>query len=168
MAERRNSALLAEKKYRENNREILNAKRREYYKKNRSKCLAYARQYWKDNPSLRLKHEAARQKRIRENPEERKRRNQQARKDIFKLRKEALAQYGGDCQCCHENRNEFLAIDHIYGCTKELRKEQGGGNTFYRWLKRNGFPSGYQVLCHNCNMAKAFHGYCPHQKDEVT
>jgi hypothetical protein len=29
-------------------------------------------------------------------------------------------------------------------------------------LARNGFPDGYRVLCHNCNMALGQYGYCPH------
>ena len=31
----------------------------------------------------------------------------------------------------------------------------------YPWEK---YPPGYQVLCHNCNLAKGFYGSCPHQK----
>lgn len=30
-------------------------------------------------------------------------------------------------------------------------------------LKRNKFPKGYRILCHNCNLSKSFYGYCPHQ-----
>jgi hypothetical protein len=30
-------------------------------------------------------------------------------------RREALAAYGGCCECCGEQRFEFLAIDHING-----------------------------------------------------
>ena len=31
------------------------------------------------------------------------------------------------------------------------------------WLKRNDYPPGFQVLCHNCNWAKHALGRCPHQ-----
>jgi hypothetical protein len=31
------------------------------------------------------------------------------------------------------------------------------------WLVKNKFPGGFQVLCHNCNYAKARSGRCPHQ-----
>lgn len=37
-----------------------------------------------------------------------------------------------------------------------------GGTDFYRKLKQLGFPSGYRVLCHNCNQAIGFYGRCPH------
>jgi hypothetical protein len=33
------------------------------------------------------------------------------------------------------------------------------------WLRRNKFPSGYQVLCHNCNFSKGHVGICPHEKE---
>ena len=36
----------------------------------------------------------------------------------------------------------------------------------YRWLEKNGFPSGFQTLCHNCNWAKS-RGGCPHQRKRV-
>jgi hypothetical protein len=49
----------------------------------------------------------------------------------------------------------------------------GGGNkhrksiknrNFYLWLKQNDYPSGYRVLCMNCNFAEGKFGYCPHQQ----
>lgn len=164
---RTTQTLEIEARYRESHRLQLNQRRRDYYKNNKEKCLAYSRRYWAEHPELRLKHYTARQQRLMDKPETRVRRNEVARKGMLKLRREVLQQYGSICQCCSESRNEFLAIDHMNGCSRELRQLQGGGSTFYRWLKRNGFPPGYQVLCHNCNMAKGFHGYCPHQKDKV-
>lgn len=32
----------------------------------------------------------------------------------------------------------------------------------YRWLKQQGFPTGFRVLCMNCNFSYGLHGYCPH------
>lgn len=72
------------------------------------------------------------------------------------------------CACCGEKHLEFLSIDHINGGGNKHRKEmvnQGGsGGNIYWWLIKNDFPPGFQVLCHNCNMAKGFYGHCPHQK----
>jgi hypothetical protein len=34
----------------------------------------------------------------------------------------------------------------------------------YLWLKRNNYPTGFRVLCHNCNLAIGFYGYCPHHR----
>jgi hypothetical protein len=34
-------------------------------------------------------------------------------------------------------------------------------------VKAAGYPKDrYQLLCHNCNMAKGFYGLCPHQEQK--
>jgi len=85
------------------------------------------------------------------------------------LRTQTFAAYGGpECRCCGESIREFLVIDHIDGGGNKHRTEVGGGLAFYRWLRKNGFPDGYQVLCLNCNWGKFInHGVCPHRKLEV-
>jgi hypothetical protein len=89
-----------------------------------------------------------------------------------KLRVEAIAAYGGVCKCCPEDRPdravlEFLSIDHMNNDGAAHRRLIGSGN-IYRWLKKNNYPSGFQVLCHGCNLAKAFYGICPHQKTKLS
>lgn len=79
-------------------------------------------------------------------------------------RKKAIKIYGGKCKCCGETRYEFLAFDHINNDGYKHRKKLSGGGAFYRWLKKNNYPNSIQILCHNCNMAKGFWGYCPHTK----
>lgn len=72
-----------------------------------------------------------------------------------------------ECKCCGEKEMVFLSIDHIDGGGTKHRKEQkisGGGYTLCRWIIRNGYPSGFQILCHNCNQAKHILGVCPHKK----
>jgi len=69
------------------------------------------------------------------------------------------------CACCRDGHIEFLAIDHIHGRGHEHRKRVGSGATFYQWLVRQGFPHGYRVLCHNCNMSRGYYGYCPHESE---
>lgn len=83
-----------------------------------------------------------------------------------RLRQEVLEHYGGKCACCGESENEFLAIDHINGGGNKQRKElkRAAGIAFYRWLRMNEYPDGYRVLCHNCNCARGYYGYCPHEK----
>ena len=75
--------------------------------------------------------------------------------------------YGGAaCKCCGETQRAFLCIDHIHGGGLKHLKSIGrkaGAGSFYNWLKKNNFPSGFQVLCFNCNMAKHTQGKCPHQ-----
>ena len=73
-----------------------------------------------------------------------------------------LNHYGLSCACCGEKTVQFLGIDHMNGGGNQHRKKIGGGSRFYQWLRQQGFPTGYQTLCHNCNMAKGFYGECPH------
>jgi len=61
--------------------------------------------------------------------------------------------------------DEFLTIDHINGGGNKQKQEIGGaGIKLYLWMKRNNYPSGFQVLCMNCNFAKGKYGICPHQR----
>jgi hypothetical protein len=56
-----------------------------------------------------------------------------------------------------------LSIDHINGKGAEHLRSIGsisckgrglGGTQFYRWLQRNNYPRGFQVLCMNCQWIK--------------
>jgi hypothetical protein len=71
------------------------------------------------------------------------------------------------CACCGEREVKFLALDHINGGGNQHRKAIGlknrAGHNFYLWVIRNNFPAWFQVLCHNCNMAKGLYGNYPHQ-----
>lgn len=80
---------------------------------------------------------------------------------LRRTRQVAIDAYGGKCACCGTSIYEFLAIDHVNGGG---RKERESLSTHQIVLKviRLGFPSDYRVLCHNCNMAIGFHGFCPH------
>lgn len=85
----------------------------------------------------------------------------------WKLKLEVLSCYSNgkiECACCKINQPEFLAIDHINNNGAEAKRngEPKGGIGFYTYLKKKNYPKGFQVLCHNCNMAKAFYGKCPH------
>lgn len=72
------------------------------------------------------------------------------------------------CKCCGETEIDFLAMDHIDGggkkhfATKELSSTCG--RSIYRWLVKHSYPSGFRVLCHNCNFAYGAYGSCPHQR----
>lgn len=71
-----------------------------------------------------------------------------------KLRDEVFSVYGNSCAVCGESHPAFLAIDHIDNNGADHRRETGNGHRFYQWLRNNGFPDGYQVLCHNHNWLK--------------
>ena len=68
------------------------------------------------------------------------------------------------CRCCEETIMGFLAVDHINGRKHLPEKEKNLNSTsLVNFLFKNNFPEGYQILCHNCNMAKGFYGECPHE-----
>ncbi len=74
------------------------------------------------------------------------------------LKFETIAAYGGKCSGlrttgeCLEDDVDILEIDHINGGGTRQRIESGmRGVNFYRVLRRNGWPTGYRVLCRNCN-----------------
>lgn len=87
------------------------------------------------------------------------------------LKQEVYAAYGGFvCACCGETEPKFLCLDHVENDGARHRKEMGGGgDRILRWLKRNGFPRGFRVVCANCNQGKQLNGgVCPHQESRVT
>lgn len=80
------------------------------------------------------------------------------------LKLEVFSYYGGaSCNCCGEKLIEFLSVDHKENNGAEHRRELKNGS-LYRWLKKNNYPKGYQVLCMNCNFSKGRFGYCPHER----
>ena len=69
------------------------------------------------------------------------------------------------CNCCGEHEFLiFLSIDHITNRKNTTHGEGYVGTQMYRYLRRSGYPPGYQVLCINCNSAKSDSGICPHKK----
>lgn len=56
-------------------------------------------------------------------------------------------------------------MDHIGGGGTQHRRDEGiTGSGIYLWLKKNGYPDGFQTLCHNCNLARGYYGSCPHEE----
>jgi hypothetical protein len=86
-----------------------------------------------------------------------------------KLRLEVFTHYcGGEprCQClgCKTTFIEFLQLDHVIGNGAAHRKENNlgtGGARLWRWVRANGYPEGFQMLCRNCNGAKFTRTLCP-------
>lgn len=81
------------------------------------------------------------------------------------LKREVLMAYGGlRCVKCGRSDIEALTLDHVENNGKAHRKELYGGNGkytssgFYRLMRKNGYPEGFQVLCSSCNLAKHIHG----------
>ena len=80
-----------------------------------------------------------------------------------RLRDRVFAHYGRSCACC--GAGQELTIDHAGGGGREHREElfgpsPGSGAKFHRWLAREGFPEGFQVLCAPCNHSKGDGARC--------
>ena len=91
-----------------------------------------------------------------------------AKEKHLQRRHQALEAYGGKCAYCGVVEEVFLAIDHINDDGGAHRKAIGasGSATIYKWLERNSYPEGFQVLCHNCNFAKYKNSLLVQEEDE--
>jgi hypothetical protein len=82
--------------------------------------------------------------------------------------------YGGAfCRCCGESEISFLSLDHIAGDGASHRRmlNKQSSQNMYMWIKSQGFPPGFQVLCASCNLGKFLNNnVCPHElaRQELT
>lgn len=68
-----------------------------------------------------------------------------------RLKLDAFNAYGGpQCVGCPENDVDVLELDHVDGGGNQHRAEIGQSN-LYLWLKQQGYPEGFRVLCPTCN-----------------
>ena len=150
------------KAWKDANREKVKHHNREWQKANPDRVRA-AQERWKErNPGI----AAQRMREWREKNPERHKENNKRNYEKWKAR--AIDAYGGNrCNCCGETEPLFLSIDHVNNDGAEHRKSVASGIKFYKWLAENGYPDGFQVLCHNCNMGKYRNGgVCPHRNLE--
>jgi hypothetical protein len=72
------------------------------------------------------------------------------------------------CACCGTATLQFLGLDHINGGGNKHRTAlKKAGFTTELWLRKNNFPAGFRVLCHNCNLSRGYYGNCPHEVQKV-
>ncbi len=125
------------KRYNELNREKIRRRRKIFYKKHRQKLIRLSEIWVQKHYQRKL---------IRERLH---RRN---------TKKQVLGHYSPTltCQRCGFSDIRALTIDHIKGDGARHRKRIGklSGSEFYKWLIKNNFPSGFQVLCWNCQYIK--------------
>jgi len=146
-------------------KEERNAKRRKYAKSRRdipevhAKQLEYLKKWREEN---REKHRAGTRR--------------WANKTRLERKQRVFSHYSNGslkCACCGVQGLEFLTLDHIISRKKmdldlqlmnmDYSSELEGKDLYY-WLEKNNFPSGFQILCWNCNFAKGRLGKCPHEK----
>ena len=119
------------------------------------------------NPEAAKRHRQQEKERWFTNPETRFRHRGRNVAHRAKIKLEVFNYYGRVCRCCGEGDLRFLTLDHIANNGAEERKRLGSrgiGHAFYTYLRIEGFPAGYQVLCWNCNCGKRMNGgICPHK-----
>lgn len=152
--------------------ECLRRYQAEYRLTRRERCAEHSRNYRERQGEAYKAKSAARYRQIRDNmtPEElaefRKRDAEGARRYTAALKDAVYQAYGGwRCACCGEAERSFLTIDHVFNDGGKMRREgiHGHSADLYRWLRNNGYPDGFQVLCMNCQFGKHRNGVCPHQ-----
>jgi hypothetical protein len=117
-------------------KQLIQEYNRDYYKKNKEKLDARSKEWVEENKD---------------------RRKNTALHYYYNLQNAAILAYGGyKCAWCGIDEPLVLALDHINNDGNEHRKQIGstGGAKLYKWLRDNKYPSGFQVLCMNCNHAK--------------
>jgi hypothetical protein len=135
---------IRQKEYQEKNKAILKEKAHVYYLNNRDGLLERRRKYREKNRvSL----------------------NEELRNYHSRNKKMCLSFYSKDetprCAVdgCSVNDLDMLTIDHINNDGANHRRGIHEGNKAghgtYRWLIKNDFPPGFQVLCFNHNFKKA-------------
>jgi hypothetical protein len=90
-----------------------------------------------------------------------------------KVKLEVLTHYSSHpptCSWCKYSDVRALSIDHVNGGGKQHRATLNGYH-IYSWLRKNGYPDGYQVLCMNCQFIKKAedkeYGNYAQKKEEV-
>lgn len=139
---------ITDKKYREINHDSLIIKKKLEYLRNKKQYQSTKKEYYKINNQL-IKERA----------------NSFYHENKIKFRLEVLNHYSNreiKCACCGYIGLPFMTMDHENGW-KHLHKRHLGGINLIWWLRKNNFPSGFQVLCYNCNCSKGFFGQCGHK-----
>lgn len=116
--------------------------RKQWQKNNRDKCRKYSRNF-------RKVHQESYRKVAREKERERRK----------KVRMDVLTHYSnGTPKCNHCNISDLrvLTIDHINSDGAKMRKELNlrSSTEHYDYIIKQKYPSGYQVLCMNCQFIK--------------
>lgn len=127
---------------------------RKRYQRHREERLEHDRKYRLDN-----------KEKIREHWKENKELyNKNLREARLTLKVKVLSNYCNSdtpfCIMCKEDDIDCLTIDHIDNNGAKERRTKGRsalGSSLYIGLRKEGFPTGYQTLCMNCQIKKEMH-----------
>ncbi len=141
----------------------------QYYWEHREQRLAYAHKWMLENKEHLRAYNAEYKKRNREKLSILGKQNYQEHREHYLLlgirrsvqvKYEVLLHYSQttipQCVWCGERDIDVLCIDHINNDGAIQRKQTG--KSAYKWLRKIGFPDGYQTLCANCNLKKKIRG----------
>lgn len=80
-------------------------------------------------------------------------------RDIVKY--EVMHHYSNGKMCCNNcgiDVYPLLTVDHVNNDgakhRREITKGRSVSSALYQWLRSNNYPTGFQVLCQNCNYFK--------------
>ena len=140
------------KKYLEKNKGIIKTKSRIYRRNHLKEDAKRSSEYRKRHPeqvkkTLHLNY-----------LQHKEQRNRNSKEAYLALKLETFRKYSNEntplCKICKEYDLVFLTLDHIRGRNAEGHSTSFSGDKLWRYLRREKFPIGYQVLCWNCNVLK--------------
>lgn len=170
-----------QREYYQKNKARIDKKNREYAIKHRADIVEYHRRWYLENRDEQIlkttewhnkNPEKVKQIKAKYRNTHRKNINRDDGFRNYFLKIEVFSYYSKNsisCNCCgfHHPNIRFLTIDHIDNRGHSHRRSGRRllGVQTYRYLVNNNYPTGYQVLCWNCNSAKGTNkGFCPHKK----
>ena len=129
---------------------------KEWHRQNANWLREYRLAYYKTHQAeLAVKQKQKYQKDL---AKSRRKSRESATRDRGRLRYDVLCHYSNDgkpvCVKCGFSDMRALSLDHIKGNKERKRIRTMGGVIFYRKLRQQGFPEGYQTLCMNCQFIK--------------
>lgn len=149
----RERLMAAQKKNYDANRESILEQKKQYNLEHKPERAEYNKKYWQKNKDVLLEDN----KEWRSNNAAHIQAYEKKRGPVrhLELKNKVFNHYGRKCVHCGNEDFNHLTLDHINNDGAENRKTLGTcGNNFYRWIVKNDYPEGLQVLCANCNFRK--------------
>ena len=126
-----------------------------YYYKNKDKIKEYTKKWAKEHPDKRREYRRKEYLKAKMDKNLMKKRIKIKKDWELRLKIEVLSHYSNnkiECQKCGTNDVRILVLNHERGGGSRDRKQLNKyGMAFYNYLKRQNYPSGFNVLCRNCD-----------------